>query len=839
MVTTKDEWLRPADLWWSEPTTRNAQQKTTSSRRTRSDIIWFDVFKSVKDEEEEAAKSLNDEVRELLKSRANNRLAIRKSATSATSESQKNRRTSTLVDLWVQMLNDKWVSSWDLQQYLKDPKKWMELVDNIKSIDNGKYSWEIDNYINWLSPDDWTWLFVKIFPDYAEKFWYWTPKQENKVQQVLQWWEETMWSKIWWWTRNTALGRTVKSLATNASNLVLWAANDLVEMTLWLWDIANSVVKWLALQSPESYLKQLASSQWKERYDEVVRAWKYKWSYQDRVQEAYDRYTDVYDKTMQEEWFQEKYKNWRDWLWYDENAWGTQVWEFGTDVGTFFAWDWVVKKWLNYANKLYKGYKLSKWAKLLKWAEEIWATDMVKAQEAWDIFKALSSKTEREAAWNMFDKLSEAFSQSLAEWWTPTTLSRALEWARMWTEMQWIEDIKEWELSKPQAYAYSALANSIFNVVLWSASDVFWKLVEPSDLVKTSASRIPWQQIDQYTTMAKNAAKEPRAEHPLAYVYNKATNVVKNKIKWALDSAWAKLWQIRKNLPQTDLQMSDAIWEINKWFENNKMWVRIVWNPTEWYSLEWTAASSEKALWWIINKLNSMLSELTFRIKEWWKLPTNTEYFENFYTALKRIWWTAEKTDKPMFEEIEKSIRKYLDDAIWPKEAKKYADALAENAELYGIQDVVPEIEWKLKALNTPEWWGWARLSNWMSLTEYADLLEKYWFVKNLLEQREIAAYLQAYYKVPITVWDRAAYPSLAWLMERGQTWLQRIFSSPEWSNFLRLITPTSETLWRPLSARWKWYVETRGQKIYWTIWDTIWQTLKWKAATTISEWLD
>ena len=126
-----------------------------------------------------------------------------------------------------------------------------------------------------------------------------------------------------------------------------------------------------------------------------------------------------------------------------------------------------------------------------------------------------------------------------------------------------------------------------------------------------------------------------------------------------------------------------------------------------------------------------------------------------------------------------------------------------------------------------------------MSLTEYADLLEKYWFVKNLLEQREIAAYLQAYYNVPITAWDRAAYPSLAWLMERWQTWIQKLFSSPEWNNFLRLITPTSETLWRPLSVRWKWYAETKWQKIYWTIWDTIWNTLKWKASTALSEWID
>ena len=839
MVATNDGWLRPADLWWSEPSTKEGQQKTTSSRRKRSDIIWFDVFKSVKDEEEEATKSINDSVRDLLKKRADNRLAIRKSDTSATSESQKNRRTSTLVDLWVQMLNDKWVSSWDLQQYLKDPKKWMELVDNIKSIDNGRYSWEIDNYINWLSPDDWTWLFVKIFPDYAEKFWYWTPKQENKVQQALQSWDMSAWDKIGSWTRNTALWRTAKSLVTNASNLVLWAANDLAELALWWADLVNNVIKWVSLQSPDSYLKQLTSSQWKERYKEVVNAWKYNWSFDKWVEDAYNKYSEMYNNTMWEEWLQDKYKNWRDSLWYDENAWGTQVWWFGTDVATFFWWDYLAKKFLNFTNKAYKWYKLSKAAKTLKWAEEIWAADMVKAEWAWDLFKTLKSKNEREMAWNIFDKISNAFVQSISEWWTPTALSRALEWARMWTEMQWIEDIKEWELSKPAAYAYSALANSILNVWLWAASDIFWKLVEPNELVKTSASRLPSQQIDQYTSMAKKAAAEPRAEHPLSYVYNKATNVAKSKINWALKAAWEKLWKIRKNLPQSWIQVSDAIWEINKWFEKNNMWVRIVWNVNDGYKLEWTAASSENALWWIINKLNSMLSELTFKFKEWWRIPTNTEVFENFYTALKRIWWTAEKTDKPMFEEIEKQIRTYLDDAMWPKAAKEYADALAENAELYWIQDVVPEIEWHLKALNTPEWWWWARLSNWMSLTEYADLLEKYWFAKNLLEQREIAAYLQAYYNVPMTAGDRAAYPSLAWLLERWQTMMQKLFASPEWNNFLRAITPISKTLWRPLSARWKWNIETRWQKIYSTIWETIWNAVKWKTSTTISEWID
>lgn len=837
MATTNDGWLRPADIG-STPSTWEPQKSTTSSRK-RTDLIWFDVFKSVKDEEEEATRSINDEVRDLLKKRASNRTAIRKSNTAQTSQNQKDRRTSTLVDLWVQMLNDKWISSWDLQPYLKDAKKWMELIDDIKAIDNGKYSWEIDNYINWLSPDDWTWLFVKIFPDYAEKFWYWTPKQENKVQQALQSWEMGVWDKIWAWTRNTALWRTTKSLVTNASNLVLWAANDLAELALWWADLVNDVIKWAALQSPDSYLNSLTSSQWKERYDELVKAGKYNWSYDKWVEDAYNKYSDLYNKTMWEEWLQDKYKKWRDSLWYDENAWGTQVWWFWTDVATFMWWDYIAKKFLNYTNKAYKWYKLTKAAKALKWAEEVWAADLVKAEWVWDLFSTLSSKTEKEMAGWIFDKISNAFVQSISEWWTPTTLSRALEWARMGTEMQWIEDAKKWELSKPATYAMSAFANSVLNMTLWLAWDIFKRIVTPSEIVKTSASRLPSQQIDQYTSMAKNAAADPRAEHPLAYVYNKATNIVKNKIDWALKSAWAKLWNIRKNLPQSNLQLDDAIWEINKWFSDNNMWIRIVWDAENWFKVEWVTSSSEKAIEKIVNKINSIFSERKFKLAEWTDLPNNTQVFENFYTALKRIWWTADKTDKPMFEEIEKAIRKYLDDALWTKSAKQYADALAENAELYWIQDVVPEIEWHLKALNTPEWWGWARLSNWMSLTEYSDLLEKYWFVKNLLEQREIAAYLQAYYKVPITVWDRAAYPSLAWLIERAQTMTQQLFASPEWNAFLRLITPSSETLWRPLSARWQWVVQTRWQKIYWAIWDAIWNAVKWKASTAISEWID
>lgn len=825
MATNNDWGLRPSDLPWSQPISEQAAT-SVSTPKGWDNIIWFDVFSSVEKEQKQAQRDVAKDMRELLKKRASARTELLKSNTDWW---KRNARTSELVDWAIQILNDMWASPQELEQYTTS-KGGLEMINNLKLVDNGRYSWEIENYLNWNSPYTYNQLMSQIFPDYMEKYWYsdWT----------LEAWSLTPWQKFMWWTNTNEAARTTKRILKWASNLVLWAANELAEFTLWFGDFINNIVQDAALQSPDSYLKDLTSKKWQERYQQVVDAGKYNWTYEQWVNEAYDKYASLYDKTMSEPWVKEQYETWRDTNklnWYDEDAPMTQVWEWWTKIGEWFGMDAVMKDALKLIRAWYKWYKWLKAAQALRGTTAVWDADIIAAWSSDDIFRALSSKTERELAWNMFTKLSEAFAKSISDW-TPNTLSRILEWSRIWMEMQALDDIHEWELSSPAAYAFSALFNSVFNVTLGTIWDIIGKAITPNDLIKRSLSRVDAQTIDKYTTMAQRASTDARLEHPLAYVTKKATNTAAKKVENALKSEWAKLWNIRKNMPETNLQISDAIEKINEGFSKNNMGVRIVWNAEEWFRVEWVISSSDKAIEWIVNKLNSMLSEVKFKAQEWAKVPTNTEAFENFYTSLKRIWWNAEKQDKPMFQEIENSVREYLDNAIWKEYAGKYADALASNAELYGVQDALKELPSYLKDIDKAEWWGQNLLSNWMTLNELLDHLEKKWFAPNLIDEREIAWYLQSYYKVPITNWDRVMYPSPSWALQEAQKITLRAFQNPRWNAALRHATPTSKHIWRPISSYWKWYQPSKLETARSTIWDAINKAVWGEWAVMLSE---
>lgn len=832
MVTNNDWGLRPADLPWSSPISEQAA--TSVSTPDWDSIIWFDVVSSLKREEKEAKRNVSADVRNLLKKRADARTKLLEAKSP---NSIKNNNISALVDWSVQVLNDMGVSAADLQKYVATPEWWMEMIDNLKSLSNWKYSWEIENFINWNSPYDATWMLNQLFPQYMQKYWY-DQQTTSPVKQALDAWKLTAWEKFKWWTNTNEAARTTKRILWWISNLVLWAANELVELWLWWADLIDNITNKVALQSPESYLKQLTSNQWQERYNELVNAWEYKWSFEKWVTDAYDKYSEIYDNTMGEPWLKDKYENWRDTNkldWYDEDAPMTQVWEWGTKVSEWFAADKWMKRFLNWIRWAYKWYKWLKAAEALKWAASVWEADVVAAWAADDIFKALWSKTERELAWNMFDKISEAFAKSL--WNTkPNALSRFLEWSRIWTEMQALDDIHEWELSKPMSYALSAVFNWVFNTTLWAVWDLIWKAITPSELIQRSASRLDQQTIDKYTSMAKKAAVEPRSEHPLTYITKKAANGAKWKVDSALKSEWAKLWQIRANLPESDLSMKDALNEINKWFSENNMWIRIVWDVENWFQIEGVPSSSEFAIDKIVKKLNSMLSEIKFKASEWAEIPNSTKSFEEFYTALKRIWRTADKTDKPMFEAIEDWLRQYLDKALWWKYAKLYSDALAKNAELYWIQWAIEELPKFLSQVDKAEWWWQAVMSNWMTLTELLDYLEKNKFASNLIDEREIAWYLQSYYKVPITNQDRVMYPSPSWALQELQKITLKAFKNPMWNKWLRYATPTSEHIWRPLSSYGKWYEPSKFEKWYWTVWNAINKSLWWEAAVFLSE---
>lgn len=830
MATYNDWWLRPADLPWSSPISE-AEATSVSQPDEWRDLIWFNVFNSLRDEQNAAKKDVSAEVRDLLKKRSSARTELLKAWTKNAKISN---NISGLVDWSVMILNDMWVSSWDLKKYLTD--EWgMEMINNLKTLQNGKFSGEIDNFINWNSPYDTTGMLNQIFPNYLDKYWYTAP-EKSEAEKALEAWNLTAGQKFSWWTNTTEWTRTIKKLLKAGGNLVMWVANEVAELGLWWADFVLDLVKWASLQSPEGYLKQLVSQQWQDRYQQLVNAGKYNWTYEQWVKDAYWNYSTLYDKTMNEPWYKDKYENWRDTNklnWYDENAPMTQVWEEWTKIAEWFAWDKLAKEFLKWVRGAYKWYKWIKAAQKMKWVANVWEADIIAAWRADDIFSALESKSEKELAWNFFDKLSEAFAKSL--WDTePNALSRFLEWGRIGTEMQALDDIHKWEVSKPIAYALSATFNWVLNSAAWLLTDFLWRVVNVPEIIKKSASRLDDKTIDKYTRMAERAATDPRAERPLAYVTKKAVNDAPKKVKEKLASEWAKLWQIRKNMPQTDLTVNSAVETINKWFAENNMWARIVGDIENWFKIEWVPASSEETINNIVKKLNSMLSERNFKIKEWAEIPNSTREFEEFYTALKRIWRTAEKTDKPMFEAIEKWIRDYLDEAIWKEYSAAYAEALAKNAELYWIQDAIVELPKALEQIDKT-WWEGVVLSNWMTINELLDYLAKNDFAWNLLEEREVAWWLQSWFKMKPTDTDRVMYPSPAGAAEELQRGIIRALKDPRW-NVLKYATPWSKHIGRPISSYWKWYQQPKWETVYGWIYDVISDYVWWRISTNASD---
>ena len=346
--------------------------ETTIQEPTHSWWLDFYVISAVEEEKKSALDVAREKLTQYLKNRSNLRKDIRSWKKSSWNKDVDNKtvNTSTLADTFTDVM----VSLGKDPAYMQErywTNKWnVELINKMKWLQGGKFSWDIQNYIDGKATDL-TWLVNNMFPDYiAAKTW--TPtkattetvtKQPVKKEEanVLQWdtrnrWDKMadkitnfQWSDIWLESER----KPIKWLMN-----VLWGFTDTTQKIIpWTMDIINQ----LTMTSPEEFNQYLDkwyyTNGWiksaKEMYDRDVKHQWYKWSYNQWVDDTKASYEKLYNYSDVKSIDESRWDYWFNTMDTDSSAF--KAWQLGSEV----VQQLVLDKWLASA--------FNKWVDLYKW----------------------------------------------------------------------------------------------------------------------------------------------------------------------------------------------------------------------------------------------------------------------------------------------------------------------------------------------------------------------------------------------------------------------------------------------------------------------------------------
>lgn len=756
--------------------------------------LWdFNVFDTISEEKEYANRVSRDNLVKHLKDRSSLRKAIRSWEKTTWSKERDTQvvNSSELVDWLTDVLIWLWKSPEEVSKYQTSTGN-MEAINKLKQLQWWKFSGDIQNFIDWKSAMDATWMLSQIFPEYMANKWYWlaSPEEVASVQKDEWWisWDTRNWlQKAWeniinfrWsdiWLESEA--RPIKWIW----NYLWWVVSDAQKIIPWAMDIINQVT----MTSPEKFSQQLDKwyyiQNWvkrdaKEMYNSAVKNQWYKWSYNQWVEDAKNSYANLYNQsTSQAE--QVSKDRWDFWFnTVDEESQWFQLWELSTEVWQQLLLDKRLTSAFNKWVDLYKTYKAIKWGKdIAKWTELATRWTELALEWAEDLSKPQTMQESKNIAnriidwYNKWGKLQD-FVKAWAEWW------------KSWLEYQLIWDVQDWQLSDAQAYWTSAG----FGTVLWTIFNVlgkWWQAVsEPSEWLRTSLKRLWVEDVDEVINWAEAAAKDHTLPSAKQRVRDAVVTEAKKNVKDKLDEVWKNLWNFRKKLWWSDLTLEwDFIDPINKALSNKNIWAKIV--KVDWkYVVDWYP----KWYWDILNKVADSLNSLEYSVKEkmaraaaWEKVEFLSDVWmvEDLLADLKGFsMYEKDKVVQQKMIEIEKDILERIKKWMSPKQAADYEKYLNEYATNKVRYKKVDELEWIMN-----KWWiadQW-KMSDGQYLSDFLEELYSDKVIsKNAKDRRITAFFADAIYWVPLKPWEKVPYPTKYWWLEEAQRRITKMINLPK-----------------------------------------------------------
>ena len=767
-----------------------ATEINDSSNLTSNNYSWwlwnYNVFDAITEEKEYANRVSRENLVKHLKERSNLRKAIR-SWEKTTWDKQKDTQlinSTELVDWLTNVLVWLGKEPSELEKY-KTQTGNVEAINKLKQLQWGKFSWDVQNFLEWKSSKDASWILADIFPEYMSSQWYWLASPEEMKytdiadEWTTRWWisspdERSAWEKMIEWAsqfRWSDIGlesewRPLKWLI----NYWAWIYEDVRKTKAWLESLINKAF----MDKPEEFNKMIDEWKFAWDYDYDVSQW-YTWSYDQRKEKVKKEYADKYE--TQTNLTKEIDKNkWN--LWYnvvDEESKAFGVWELTTDVAEQILLDKWIGNVVKYGYDLYKWYKTSK--NIAKWTEL--ATKWGELAIPWTTAVADTEKVAKESK-DIATKIIDWFkwewaAKDIARWW--------LEWAKWWLEYQLIWDVQNWQLSDAQVYWISAWLWTTLWTIFW----VFWAwwsaVTEPSEKLRTSLKRLWVQNVDDIVNRAEAASKDWTLPSAKQRVNNYVVSEAKKNVKSALDEAWKNLWEFRKSLWVWDKTVEDFYKTINKGLSDKWVWAQIIEKDGK-YVVDWYPWK----YWNILNDIAERMNSAVYNVKDkyaryvrWEQVDfwTNTSIYEDLLSDLKSFSIDEPNAEvRQKFIEIENSLMEDLKWAMWEKQYNTYKWYLEDYAKYKRMNKKVFELKDKMKSTNVNE-------QPEMSDEQYlSDFLEELYRDKkisgNAKDMRIAAIFADAMYWVPLRPWERVPYPPKFWWMEEVQKWLTKIASLPK-----------------------------------------------------------
>ena len=703
--------------------------------------------------------------------------------------------TDAMVFLWKDpeyMLENYWDSAWNIK-----------LINKAKQLQNGKFSWDIENYRQWIN-SDLTWLITNMFPTYVN-WWNFASDRATRAEQpkwtasipegtpVLQWdtrWWANVWDKIqnfrWSDIGLASEWRPIKSIA----NTIWWFVDTTQKIIPWTMDIINQIT----MTSPEKFNENLDNwyytQDWvkknaKEEYQKDVNNRWYKWTYSQRVNDKKNSYADFYNQSISNvKWVDDSRSD----FWFntmDEDMASFKTGEMWSEI----TQQLVLDKYL--MNILWEWYKLLKWSKLVKntkkWTELAtkWATEL---SAPWTQLANPSLATIKNADGTINPEVvkeSKDIATKIIDW---VKTSPTVRWSKDAVEYQFIWDVQNGKLSDSQAYWINAAVWWVLGKILWTTKEWVDYLSNPKESLQTSLKRLWVKDTDEIINLAEIWAKDWTKPSALQTVTNQAIKEAKKNAVKERDRVWnEKLWPVRKNLPNNlgaDIE-KDVLDPLNESITKRWIWGKIVYK--DWVaSVEWNAWEYTEALKAIADKINSIKSNLEQKLElqaQWKKvdIPSSTAIYEEIYSDLKRVSLNekdnAVKTNILwMQEDLFNTIKKELT----PEQYKEYKDALEAYSKAATRVSKVEQAEKMMMNRNLTDQWVF---KDGQYLSDFLNELTEQWYISNNAADRRILAIIaDAFYGEPIKDSDKLIYPSLPWLMEALIRLARSKTINPKWA---------------------------------------------------------
>lgn len=696
----------------------------------------FNVLDSIDKENQ----SLKEDARKLLAQRFQDRSNLRKAiksweqTTGNKEQDRKTVRTSELSDVFT----DAMVFLGKTPEYMQETywsSEWnIDLINKVKQLQNGKYSWDIQNYIDWKS-DNLTWLVNNIFPTYVS---WWMPKSDtvsdgyDPLKDTRSTWEKLSQDAVnWqvWWFKPV----------WDTVNLVAWVVDDIAKVWPWLTDLV-----WIT--------------------DNAV-------------------------------WWVDSLK-WNNWFnLVDEESWAFNIWELGSEIWQQVLLDKWLTSMFTKGAELYKWYKAlkntSKWTELaVKWWTELARGGTELATTTTDLAvqdgKIAKEMSKPENVKWIKDTANKIYNRFKKEWTAQNIAKDWLRWAKDATEFQFIEDVHEWELSPVKQYWLNAWIWMVLWTMFWTTKEAWWKIIEPREQLQTSLKRITTEDTDDILRWAEEWAKDATKPSALHQVTDQAIKEAKENATKIRDEAWSKLWEFRKTLPnKADANIeTDLINPLNESITKKWIWGKIVFE--DWVArVEWYPWEYKQALEAIADKINAIKNNLENKASikaKWWEIeiPSSTEIYEEILQDLKRVSYNeTDNAVKRNILDIQKDMIDWLKKQMSEAQFTEYEDLLKKYSDAATRVSKIEQAENMMMNRNVMNQW---KFDDWTYLNDFLKELEKDEIIsKNAADRRIAAVYSDAFYGWPIKDTDRLIYPSVPWLIEWiMKMWVQTL-SNPKW----------------------------------------------------------